>query len=58
MNEYLQNDPEELERQRERIPAGRLGVPEKVADAVSYLVNTSYVTRARITVDGGVSLVG
>lgn len=58
MNSELQDDPEELARQRDRIPAGRLGEPDEVAESVSYLVNATYVTGTRITVDGGVSLVG
>jgi NAD(P)-dependent dehydrogenase (short-subunit alcohol dehydrogenase family) len=58
MNEGLQNDPEAVAEQRERIPWGRLGEPKEVADAVAFLVASSYVTGTRITVDGGVSLVG
>lgn len=57
MNEVLQNDPEAMAAQRERIPMGRLGDPEAVADAVAYLVDAEYVTGTRIAVDGGVSLV-
>lgn len=58
MNADLQADPDEMARQRDRIPWGRLGEPSEVADAVSYLVESTYVTGTRIEVDGGVSLVG
>lgn len=58
MNEALQNDPEAMADQRERIPFGRLGEPEEVADAVAFLVDSSYITGVRLPVDGGVSLVG
>jgi len=58
MNAALQDDPEEMARQRDRIPWGRLGDPEEVADAVRYLVDSTYVTGTRIEADGGVSLVG
>jgi NAD(P)-dependent dehydrogenase (short-subunit alcohol dehydrogenase family) len=34
-------------------PAGRFGKPEEVAEAVLYLVNSSYVYGQTITVDGG-----
>lgn len=58
MNEELQNDLEAMDRQRERIPCGRLGQPEEVAEAVSFFLKSSYITGARLPVDGGVSLVG
>ena len=38
----------------ERIPLGRMGRPEDVADAVAYLVHASYVTGAVLRVDGGI----
>jgi glucose 1-dehydrogenase len=58
MNAELQADPEAMAEQRERIPWGRLGEPEEVADAVAFLVEASYITGVRLPVDGGVSLVG
>ncbi|MEF8915823.1 SDR family NAD(P)-dependent oxidoreductase [Natronomonas sp.] len=58
MNEALQNDPEAMAEQRERIPWGRLGDPEEVADAVAFLIDSNYITGVRLPVDGGVSLVG
>ncbi len=58
MNDALQDDPEAMAAQRDRIPMGRLGEPAEVADAVAFLVDAGYVTGTRIEVDGGVSLVG
>ncbi|EME85161.1 uncharacterized protein MYCFIDRAFT_101069, partial [Pseudocercospora fijiensis CIRAD86] len=37
----------------EKIPVGRLGRPEEVAETVLWLVSTGYVTRKIIPVDGG-----
>lgn len=39
----------------EQHPLGRVCRPEDVADVVAFLVSTPYVTRQRITVDGGTS---
>jgi NAD(P)-dependent dehydrogenase (short-subunit alcohol dehydrogenase family) len=48
-------DPELRRRVEARIPAGRLGRPEEVADVVAWLVSAraSYVNGATIVVDGG-----
>jgi gluconate 5-dehydrogenase len=45
---------------RSRVPAGRLGSPEEVADVVRYLIADapSFLTGARIAVDGGAEAVG
>ena len=40
----------------ERIPLGRMGSTEDVADAVEYLVFASYVTGDVIKVDGGIAM--
>lgn len=37
----------------EQIPAGRIGRPEDVAEAIRYLVGASYVTGSILPVDGG-----
>jgi ketoreductase RED2 len=47
------------ERRQEVIdltPLGRVGTPEDVADVVSALVRSSYVTGEIVTIDGGLSL--
>jgi NAD(P)-dependent dehydrogenase (short-subunit alcohol dehydrogenase family) len=38
------------------LPAGRVGRPEDVADAISYLIAASYVTGAVLPVDGGLTV--
>lgn len=43
----------ETERIRSRIPLGRLGVPEDIADAVVYLSRAPFVTGHELHVDGG-----
>lgn len=49
--EYI---PEDRQRFLESItPAGRFGKPEEVADALMWLVNSSYVYGQTVTVDGG-----
>lgn len=49
-----QNDPERYRRTLVRIPSGRMGRPEEVADAVTYLVSdrASWVNGACLAVDG------
>lgn len=49
------SDAELLRRTAARIPAGRLGRPEEVADVVAWLVSerATYVNGATIVVDGG-----
>jgi NAD(P)-dependent dehydrogenase (short-subunit alcohol dehydrogenase family) len=37
-------------------PAGRVGRPDDVADAVEYLINADYVTGTVLPVDGGLTL--
>jgi 3-oxoacyl-[acyl-carrier protein] reductase len=46
----LPGDPEEL---RARIPAGRLGRPEEVADLVAAVLGNAYLTNQVIGLDGG-----
>ncbi|HEY6800009.1 MAG TPA: 3-oxoacyl-ACP reductase family protein [Agromyces sp.] len=55
MNESLIEDAARLRALRSEIPAGRLGSPANVADAVAYAVSpgAEYVTGTTITVDGG-----
>lgn len=39
-----------------RIPLGRMGEPDDVADAVAYLVTAKYVTGEVLRVDGGIAM--
>ncbi len=49
--------PEELERLKSKIPAGRFGSPEDIVDTVGFLLTgPSFVTGQIIAVDGGRSL--
>ena len=41
-----------------RLPVGRIGRPEELADAVLFLMKNGYVTGITLTVDGGGLLVG
>ena len=49
------NDPDRLSTMLSRIPMGRYGEPEEVANAVLYLASdeSSFVTGSEIVVDGG-----
>jgi NAD(P)-dependent dehydrogenase (short-subunit alcohol dehydrogenase family) len=38
------------------IPAGRIGTPDDVADAIAYLVRASLITGAILPVDGGLTI--
>jgi NAD(P)-dependent dehydrogenase (short-subunit alcohol dehydrogenase family) len=51
-------ESEEWKRRGSRLPLGRTGDPEDVADAVLYLVRAEYVTGVVLPVDGGERLVG
>lgn len=46
----LPGNPEEL---RSKIPIGRLGTPEEIAETVLWMVKTGYVTNKVVGVDGG-----
>ena len=49
------NDPDRLSTMMSRIPMGRYGEPEEVANAVLYLASdeSSFVTGSEVVVDGG-----
>ena len=51
-------DPERLKHLKSRIPAGRLGTMEEVADLVCFLASdrASYITGQVIQIDGGITL--
>ncbi|HEU5002444.1 MAG TPA: 3-oxoacyl-ACP reductase family protein [Actinomycetota bacterium] len=47
--------PAQRERLVERIPMGRVGTPEEVAEAVVFCARSSYMTGCEITIDGGLT---
>lgn len=53
MTENLKTENNQL---MQTIPLGRIGKPEDVADAVSYLICAEYVTGEVLRVDGGVAM--
>jgi glucose 1-dehydrogenase len=58
MNMELKEDKAELTRVLRRIPLGRIGAPEDIANAVEFLASdrASYVTGSAFFVDGGMTL--
>ncbi len=58
MNQELKEDKAELNKVLRRIPLGRIGTPEEVANIVELLASdkASYVTGSTFFVDGGMTL--
>lgn len=58
LNIDLQTDKNELENVLKRVPTGRIGKPEEVANAVEFIASdkASYVTGSSFVVDGGMTL--
>ena len=48
----------DIERDRQRVPLGRIGTPDDVASAVRFLAGADYVTGEVIVVDGGLGMAG
>ena len=58
INQQLVEDPEQRREIEEQVPWGRLGKPEEIAAAISWLASSDaeYVTGATLFVDGGMTL--
>lgn len=58
INRELIEDPDKRREQEEQIPLGRLGQPDEIAAAISWLSSpeADYVTGATLFVDGGMTL--
>jgi glucose 1-dehydrogenase len=58
MNIELKENNAELQNVLKRIPIGRIGSPEEVANVVEFLASdkASYITGASFFVDGGMTL--
>jgi 2-dehydro-3-deoxy-D-gluconate 5-dehydrogenase len=56
-NTALREDPERMQEITSRIPSGRWGSPDEIANAIAWLVGpqATYVTGSVLTVDGGYS---
>lgn len=52
--ETLPGDEESREQLAARVPVGRLGRPEEVAEVVHALVTNPFVTAQTVSVDGGI----
>ena len=46
---------ESLDALRARQPLGRLGLPDEIAEAISYLVSAEFVTGSVLVIDGGLT---
>jgi 3-oxoacyl-[acyl-carrier protein] reductase len=51
--DMMPTDPETLDQLAARIPVGRLGEAEEVADLISAVVRNGYLTNQSILIDGG-----
>ncbi|HEV2076026.1 MAG TPA: glucose 1-dehydrogenase [Thermoleophilaceae bacterium] len=58
INQELVDDPEKRREVEEQVPWGRLGEPEEIAAAISWLAGpeAEYVTGSTLFVDGGMTL--
>jgi glucose 1-dehydrogenase len=58
MNSDILESEEEIERYNTKIPLGRMGEPEEVAEAVCFLASkeANYITGSCLEIDGGSSL--
>jgi 3-oxoacyl-[acyl-carrier protein] reductase len=52
--DMMPTDGRALEELARRIPVGRLGRPDEVADLIGAIVGNPYITNQSILVDGGI----
>ena len=58
LNKDILDSPERMAEMNSKIPGGRMGMPEEVAQVALFLASdeTDYITGATIRIDGGSSL--
>ncbi len=49
----IAGDEQDQQELAPRIPVGRLGKPEEVADVIMMLISNAYLTNQTISLDGG-----
>lgn len=49
-------EPDHRPQDRQQHPAGRVGVPDDIAEAIAYLHNAGFVTAQHLNIDGGMTV--
>lgn len=57
LDDYYGNRQEEVEKLAARLPVGRVGTPEDIADGAVFLMGNSFITGTVLYIDGGKLLI-